>query len=91
MTRAAFQAIASLNQQATDPKSHTLVRITYILSSPVLSPANSDGRPYLALSAQDLADPDAETPAVSCTGRRFWLAEFWELPLLHREICRGAA
>ena len=45
MTRAAFQAVASLNEQATDPKSHTLVRITYTLSSPVLSPANSDGRP----------------------------------------------
>src|SRR5437660_12665392 len=47
MTRAAFQAVVSLNEQATDPKSHTLVRITYTLSSPVLSPANSDGRPYL--------------------------------------------
>jgi len=45
VTRAAFQAIASLNKQATDPKSHTLVRITYTLSSPILSPANSDGRP----------------------------------------------
>src|SRR5205809_4019705 len=44
MTRAAFQAVVSLNEQATDPKSHTLVRITYTLSSPVLSPANSDGR-----------------------------------------------
>jgi hypothetical protein len=40
MTRAAFQAIASLNKQATDPKSHILVRITYTLSSPVLSPTN---------------------------------------------------
>src|SRR5207253_10969941 len=46
MTRAAFQAVVSLNEQATDPKSHTLVRITYTLSSPVLSPANSDGRPH---------------------------------------------
>src|SRR6266480_4153941 len=46
MTRAAFQAVVSLNEQATDLKSHTLVRITYTLSSPVLSPANSDGRPY---------------------------------------------
>jgi hypothetical protein len=26
VTRAAFQAIASLNEQATDPKSHTLVK-----------------------------------------------------------------
>src|SRR2546427_11918549 len=49
MTRAAFQAVVSLNEQATDPKSHTLVRITYTLSSPVLSPANSDGRPSLTL------------------------------------------
>src|SRR5437870_9273268 len=47
VTRAAFQAVASLNEQATDPKSHTLVRITYTLSSPVLSPANSDGRPQV--------------------------------------------
>jgi hypothetical protein len=36
---------ANLNEQATDPKSHTLVRVTYTLSSPVRSPANSDGRP----------------------------------------------
>jgi hypothetical protein len=35
VTRAAFQAVASLNEQATDTKSHTLVRITYTLSSPV--------------------------------------------------------
>jgi len=26
VTRAAFQAFASLNEQATDPKSHTLVK-----------------------------------------------------------------
>jgi len=45
VTRAAFQAVASLNEQATDPKSHTLVSIAYTLSCPVLSPANSDGRP----------------------------------------------
>jgi len=32
VTRAAFQAVASLNQQATDPKSHTLVR-NFILVS----------------------------------------------------------
>jgi len=45
VTRAAFQAVASLNEQATDPKSHTLVnkplqdsfRSCYLL--------NSDGRP----------------------------------------------
>jgi len=52
MTRAAFQAVVSLNEQATDPKSHTLVRITYTLSSPVLSPANSDGRPCSSRSLQ---------------------------------------
>ena len=34
----------SPNEQATDPKKHTLVRITYNLSSPALSPANSDRR-----------------------------------------------
>jgi len=29
VTRAAFQAVANLNEQATDPKSHTLVRNSY--------------------------------------------------------------
>jgi len=29
VTRAAFQAVASLNKQATDPKSHTLARILF--------------------------------------------------------------
>src|SRR5207253_10898816 len=48
VTRAAFQAVVSLNEQATDTKSHTLVRIADTLSSPVLSPANSDGRPLSA-------------------------------------------
>jgi hypothetical protein len=51
VTRAAFQAVASLNEQATDPKSHTLVNIAYTLSCPVLSPANSDGRPELLHSS----------------------------------------
>jgi hypothetical protein len=57
VTRAAFLAVASVNEQATDPKSHTLVRITYTLSSSVLSPANSDGRPQQlsASSAQNSA------------------------------------
>jgi hypothetical protein len=32
VTRAAFQAFASLNKQATDPKSHTLVN-NFILES----------------------------------------------------------
>src|SRR5437762_11112433 len=68
MTRAAFQAVVSLNEQATDPKSHTLVRITYTLSSPVLSPANSDGRPRplpvrlrkdKSIEPQDLRDDTA--------------------------------
>src|SRR5437870_768419 len=45
VTRAAFQAVASLNQQATDPKSHTLVRTFYTRFSSVPLPANSDGRP----------------------------------------------
>ena len=46
VTRAAFQAVASLNEQATDPKSHTLVKNSYIpysLRSCYL--LNSDGRP----------------------------------------------
>jgi hypothetical protein len=44
VTRAAFQAKASLNQQATDTKSHTLVRTFYTRFSSVPLPANSDGR-----------------------------------------------
>ena len=45
VTRAAFQAVASLNKQATDPKSHTLVSnfISVSLRSRYL--LNSDGRP----------------------------------------------
>jgi hypothetical protein len=35
VARAAFQAVASLNQQATDPKSHTLVRTSYTRFSSV--------------------------------------------------------
>jgi hypothetical protein len=35
VARAAFQAVASLNQQATDPKSHTLVRTFYTRFSSV--------------------------------------------------------
>jgi hypothetical protein len=50
VTRAAFQAQASLNKQATDPTSHILVRITYTSSSPAVSPANSDGRPSALFS-----------------------------------------
>jgi hypothetical protein len=39
VTRAAFQAFASLNKQATDPKSHTLVGNFYTRFSPVSLPA----------------------------------------------------
>lgn len=42
---AAFQAQASLNTQATDPKRHTLVRTFYIRFSPSRYLLNSDGRP----------------------------------------------
>src|SRR5262245_52850174 len=45
VTRAAFQAVASLNEQATDPKSHTPVKNVYTSGSLVPLPANSDGRP----------------------------------------------
>jgi hypothetical protein len=41
VTRAAFQAVASLNKQATDPKSHTLVSNFYIRFSFMLLPAIS--------------------------------------------------
>src|SRR5262249_32706440 len=44
VTRAAFQAVASLNEQATDPKSHTPVKNVYTSGSLVPLPANSDGR-----------------------------------------------
>ena len=33
-----FSGRVSPNEQATDPKKHTLVRITYNLSSPALTP-----------------------------------------------------
>jgi hypothetical protein len=39
VTRAAFQAVASLNKQATDPKSHTLVSNFYTRISLVPLPA----------------------------------------------------
>jgi hypothetical protein len=39
VTRAAFQAVASLNEQATDPKSHTLARNFYTKFSSVPLPA----------------------------------------------------
>jgi hypothetical protein len=45
VTRAAFQAVASLNEQATDPKSHTLVSTKEILVIEVAATCNSDGRP----------------------------------------------
>jgi hypothetical protein len=45
VTRAAFQAKASLNEQATDPKSHTLVRISLQDSFKCCYLLNSDGRP----------------------------------------------
>jgi len=45
VTRAAFQALANLNEQATDPQSHTLVKslLQEIQRSCYL--LNSDGRP----------------------------------------------
>ncbi len=45
VTRAAFQAVASLNKQATDPKSHTLVKKPLQDSSKSCYLPNSDGRP----------------------------------------------
>jgi len=42
---APFQAEMSLNEQTTDLKSHTIVRISYTISPPVLSLAKSYGRP----------------------------------------------
>jgi hypothetical protein len=39
VTRTAFQAFANLNEQATDPKSHTLVGNFYTRFSPVPLPA----------------------------------------------------
>jgi len=46
VTRAAFQAVASLNKQATDPKSHTLVKKPLQDSFKSRYLLNSDGRPY---------------------------------------------
>src|SRR5437762_2756748 len=45
VTRAAFQAVASLNKQATDPKSHTLVKKPLQDSFRSCYLLNSDGRP----------------------------------------------
>jgi hypothetical protein len=50
VTRAAFQAKASLNEQATDPKSHTLVRISLQDSFKCCYLLNSDGRHRTALT-----------------------------------------
>jgi len=44
MARAAFQAQASLNKQATDPTTHTPVGSFLAKFSPVPLPANSNGR-----------------------------------------------
>ena len=54
VTRAAFQAQANLNEQATDPMSHTLVRTFYTRFSSVLLPAKFDGRPCLPVCIQHL-------------------------------------
>ena len=57
VTEAAFQTVASLNEQATDTTSHTSVKIAYTLSSPVMSPANPmvDTISLTHLSTKDLA------------------------------------
>lgn len=54
LTRTAFQAQASLNPQASDSKSHTLVRITYTLRLLYPSPANFDDTPQPALLCYSL-------------------------------------
>jgi hypothetical protein len=62
VTRAAFQAVASLNEQATDPKSHTLVKNSLQDSFTSCYLLNSDGRPLvlvlLAGSARERAGVD---------------------------------
>ena len=45
---------ASLNVQATDPKSHTSVRGTHTGTTHVLSPANFDGRPHFKYGARTI-------------------------------------
>src|SRR4030095_14615006 len=50
VTRAAFQAFASLNEQATDPKSHTLVKNSLQDSFTSCYLLNSDGRPRFPCS-----------------------------------------
>jgi len=57
VTRAAFQVVANLNEQATDPKSHTLVKNVYTSCSLVPLPANSDGRPQAASLQPNTARP----------------------------------
>jgi hypothetical protein len=58
VTRAAFQAVASLNEQATDPKSHTLVKKPLQDSFRSCYLLNSDGR--LRIFAHELG-PTAQT------------------------------
>jgi len=40
-----YEACVSLNEQATDPRSYTFVRIFFTITLPVVSPAKSNGRP----------------------------------------------
>jgi hypothetical protein len=56
VTRAAFQAFASLNKQATDPKSHSLVSNFYTRISPVPLPAIPMVDPFV-LDPFVLCDP----------------------------------
>ncbi len=84
VTRAAFQAKASLNEQATDPKSHTLVKNVYTSCSFVPLPANSDGRPQSRLRSEGLLaliaahDDMIEHPG----GEEAWSACHSSTPLL---------
>src|SRR5262249_47284 len=64
VTRAAFQAVASLNEQATDPKSHTPVKNVYTSGSLVPLPANSDGRPYSESRAPTNISPEPVVPGL---------------------------
>ena len=56
------------NVQATDPKSHTPVRIFYTQLSQIPLPANSDGRPHFCLfndPAKDFVQLGNSTPVCS--------------------------
>jgi len=79
-TRAAFQAVANLNEQATDPKSHTLVRPFYTRTSafplpaiPMVDPESDGHFGSLCLIQSLISRFQKESPGVS------WKMQFYTI------------